>query len=98
MSIITSDITLIIYTCLLDSVFPDSWKNRIVVSLAKISSQTAFSDFRHISILPLIYKVLEKAVYCEIRAYLEVNNIFPELQSRFRSQHGCVSALAHVNN
>nr|CAI5826787.1 unnamed protein product [Callosobruchus analis] len=83
----------IINFCLSNSVYPSSWKKVIVVPLPKKSNIEEYKDLRAISILPVLFKFLEKTVAMKLREHLEVKTVLPEIQSGFRSGHSCSTAL-----
>ncbi len=56
------------------------------------------SNFRPISKLPFISKVLEKIVLEQLNDFLKRNNILDRFQSGFRAGHSTESALLRVSN
>ncbi|XP_046666489.1 uncharacterized protein LOC124358238 [Homalodisca vitripennis] len=76
--------------------FPSSWKQSVVVPLPKNLNPTLVSDFRPISILPVIYKILEKVVAEQLVLYLESEGLLPETLSGFRQGFSTCSALLNV--
>lgn len=89
-------ITNIINTCILEGVFPDTWKISRVVPLPKKNDISSFGDLRPISILPVLSKLLEKIMNCQIREHINMYNILPLYQSGFRAGHSCTTALLGV--
>jgi Reverse transcriptase (RNA-dependent DNA polymerase) len=73
--------------------FPDDWKKALVLPIPKISSPTSFVDFRPISILPCLSKVLENLVAGQIRRHLDNFNLLHKSQSGFRRFHSTASAV-----
>lgn len=84
-------ITYMFNTILTKSVFPDAWKKAKIVPLPKSNN-----DFRPISILPLLSKVMENLIYKQINQYLTFNKLLTERQSGFRKNRSCVTALIDV--
>ena len=52
--------------------------------------------YRPISILPVLSKVLEEHVHDCLSAYLKENILLHKIQSGFRSQHSCETALVQM--
>ena len=51
------------------------------------------SNFRPISVLPVLSKVLERVVYTQLSYHLEANNLLPPQQSGFRPGYSTMSLL-----
>ena len=75
------------------STFPTSWKNARVIPLHKRNSTENPENYRPISSLPLLSKILEKHVYNALYEFLTVNDLISNKQSGFRSNHSCETAL-----
>lgn len=88
--------TYIINQCLINGIFPDAWKKANVLPIPKNSNPTELSQFRPISILPTLSKVLEKIVANQLNKYLLSKSIIPSIQSGFRANHSTTTALLHV--
>lgn len=88
----------IINSCILSGYFPCAWKQSIVTPIAKIREPTEIKHLRSISLLPVLSKVFEKILHQQLRHYLNINNILPDVQSGFRSDHSCVTALCKITD
>lgn len=95
---LSSHLTFLINKCLISGSFPNSWKYACVSPVPKKTNPTRISDFRPISILPTISKMLEKIIYEQLSAFLNNNNILPPTQSGFRANHSTTTALLHVTD
>ncbi|KAJ2939918.1 hypothetical protein O0L34_g6624 [Tuta absoluta] len=78
--------------------FPTAWKYAHVIPLPKKSNANAFSEFRPISILPLLSKVLEHYVHRRLTKHLNHYLLFNKFQSGFRAGHSTTSALVQVTD
>lgn len=96
--VIRDHILNIINSCLLENCFPTSWKIAQVTPIAKSQTVNDYCDLRPISILPTLSKILEHIMNNQIRAYLDVNSLFPSFQYGFRKGYGCVTALLNVTD
>ena len=66
-----------------EMVFPDQWKIAHVIALFKKGDKSLASNYRPVSLLSCVSKILEKIVYKQIYNHLHIK---PEgLKSRYRS-------------
>lgn len=91
-------VTHIVNFCLENGVFPDNWKEAVVLPIPKNSSPKEYKDLRPISILATLSKVLERVVDNQLREYLFKFNLLPESQSGFRPLHSCETALLNITD
>uniref|UniRef100_A0A3B5Q121 Reverse transcriptase domain-containing protein n=1 Tax=Xiphophorus maculatus TaxID=8083 RepID=A0A3B5Q121_XIPMA len=93
-------ITAIINSSLITGVVPKPFKQASLQPLIKKPGLDPFllSNFRPISKLPFMSKILEKVVYNQLKAYLDVHNILEDFQSGFKTLHSTESALLRVFN
>ena len=78
--------------------FPNTWRQAIVIPIPKVPNPLSFSDYRPISILPFLSKVLERIVHQQLSSFLALNKILSPFQSGFRPGHSTVTALNKVND
>ncbi len=64
----------------------------------KWSSKHAEYNYRPISILPIVSKVFEKALYGQLYDYFVVNNLLSQNQFGLRQFHSTASALLDSTN
>ena len=77
--------------------FPDSCKIAKLKPIYKKGSLTEASNYRPISLLPLISKVIEKVIHDQTSTFLNSRNLLYNYQSGFRKNHStdyCLSFLA----
>ena len=77
---------------------PVSQKEAIVTPILKKSDldPSDVKNYRPISNLPFMSKVVEKVVLGQLSVHLSVNDLFPKFQSGFRRGHSTESALLRV--
>ena len=88
----------IINTSLTTGVFPDTFKTAVVKPILKKPKldNNILANYRPISNLPFISKVLEKIVSVQINSFLNENNILETYQSGFRRYHSTETALTKI--
>ena len=77
-------------------IVPDEWKQAKVLPLFKSGNVENCSNYRPISILPIITKILEKHIHTHLYKYLQDYNLISTNQSGFRPNHSCETALHHM--
>ena len=93
---IADEITFICNQSIAKSVFPSKWKEAKVTPLFKNGPLEDVNNYRPISILPVLSKVLEKHVHESFYDYLHAFQLLHKTQSGFRSQHSCETALVNM--
>ena len=78
------------------SIFPKQCKHAKLKPLFKKGSTTEPKNYRPISLLPLISKIIEKVIHDQTQAYLDKNDIIYKYQSGFRSKHSTNSCLSFL--
>ena len=92
-------ITKIINLSLDSGYFPLTWKCALVRPLLKKDGlPPVFKNFRPVSNLAFISKLVETVVAKQLQHYLNCNNLFPVFQSAYRQNHSTETALLKVMN
>ena len=65
-------------------IFPDKLQIAKVIPVYKKGEQTVFSNYRPISLLPAISKVLEKIMFEQLSSYLKGSKLLFDHQDGFR--------------
>ena len=77
--------------------FPSPFKLAKVKPVFKKGPKTNVSNYRPISLLPILSKVIEKVVHEQTTKFLNNNNIFYKYQSGFRNNHSTNLFLSFLN-
>ena len=91
-------ITLIINQSLCTGIFPDKLKLAKVVPVFKKENPHMTGNYRPISLLPVISKVVEKIVFSQLYKYFNDNNLLYNSQYGFRKGHSCEYAAMEVTD
>lgn len=84
--------------CFTSGVYPDILKIAKVIPLYKKGNNTLPENYRPISLLPIINKLLERLIEKRLRAFLQNHNVFYEYQFGFRTGYSTSFALLEITN
>ena len=88
----------IINTCITRSDIPDPWKHSTVRPIFKSGNTSDPANFRPISLVPVIMKVVERIVHQQLYHYLSHNHLLASAQHGFRPRHSTETALLSVTD
>ena len=93
-------ITIIVNLSFDNAIFPTHFRNALVSPLLKKPSLDVdnLKNFRPVSNLCFISKIVEKAVTLRLAIHLSLNNLYEQNQSAYRKYHGTETALPKVHN
>ena len=92
-NVITPSLLFIVNKSISSGQFPSAWKEATVKPLFKSGSKDDINNYRPISILPTISKLIEKWVEKQFSQYLTDFKLLHKSQSGFRPKHSTESAL-----
>ena len=78
------------------STFPNIWKSAIVMPLFKKGDQNLVTNYRPISLLSCLGKLMERVVYKHLYNHLMAENLIYSKQSGFLSGHSTVYQLIDI--
>ena len=96
--IITPLITHIVNLSITTGNVPDDFKVAKVTPLYKKNDKLDVGNYRPVSVLSAVSKILEKAVYVQTQKYLLDNNLIFKTQSGFRPGHSTETCLLHLTD
>ena len=95
---IVPSLTRLINLCLSTSVVPDMWKKANVIPIHKHGDKHVFANYRPISLLSVVSKILEKVVFKHVYNYFHTTDLLSSHQSGFRPGDSTVNQLAYLYN
>ncbi|XP_015768412.1 PREDICTED: RNA-directed DNA polymerase from mobile element jockey-like [Acropora digitifera] len=97
--LISDSLALIFNRSIETSIFPDEWKSaRITPLYKKCGNRSDPSNYRPISIIPVVAKVFERIAYDQVYRYLTEYKLLYCYQSGFRTLHSTVTALIEATD
>ena len=93
-------ILFIVNDSLKNGVFPEALKSALVRPSIKDENGDAnsYKNYRPISNLPFLSKIIEKSVHRQLENYLQRHNLHAEFQSGYKSNHSCETATLAIYN
>lgn len=79
-------------------VVPDCTKKAVVTPLFKKNNKLDVGNYRPVSVLTSLSKILEKAVHKQVELFCKENNILYPLQSGFRCDFSTDTCLTHLHD
>lgn len=79
-----------------NGIFPDEWKVAHITPIHKGGKRDVVSNYRPISLLPLIGKLMEKLIHSRVYSYLQTKGFFTESQCGFHPQHSTNQAIGNM--
>ena len=96
--VISDSLTLTFNQAITLSSFPDEWKIARVVPLYKNGQRSIPGNYRPISVLPAISKIMERILHDQLYNYLTKFDLFSDTQFGFRKFHSTAGALLDCTN
>ena len=95
-SVLKSPLCVVINKSLKEGVFPDLMKVAKIIPLHKGGECDVLDNYRPISLLPALSKVLERVVYSQTTQYFEENRLIYPKQYGFCKKHSTTDAIMNL--
>ena len=84
----------------LESIMPSSYKEAVLTPILKKPNMDpeVLKNYRPVSNLPYVSKLIEKIVAKQLTSYVHTNNLEEAMQSAYRANHSTETALCRLHN
>ena len=89
-------ITHLVNLSIMCKTFPSQWKSAKVIPLHKKEETILPQNYRPVALLPIVSKILERAVFVQVIDYFESNHLLHPSHHGFRSKHNTCTALLQM--
>ena len=97
--ILAPTLATIVNKSITSGIVPQAYKEAVVSPIIKKSNlEPTLANFRPVSNLPFISKIIEKVVSDQINAFTDLHSLDEPLQSAFKKGHSTETALVKVQN
>lgn len=88
----------IVNSSLRENIFPEELKNALITPVIKDERKSSeeYKNYRPVSNMKFLSKLLEKFMYSQLNRFIEENALHAEFQSAYRQQHSCETALINI--
>ena len=95
--VISPSLTQVINLSIMTANYPQDWKEGIISPVPKGGDLTQDKNWRPVTLLPILSKVLEKVLNGQIKKHFEENRIFDPGQHAYRSNKSCQTAWVDLD-
>ncbi len=95
---IAPSLTLIFNQSIRTGIFPSDWKVARVTPIYKSGGKFCMSNYRPISVISIVARIMEKLIHNQIYEYLIKENLLANSQHGFRPNHSTLTALLDITN
>ena len=96
--LIATSLAYIFNACIETKVFPGDLKIGKVTPIFKYERKDGLNNYRSITVLPIVARVMERLIYKQIYDYSNIEKLLNENQWGFRSLHSTVLALSDCSS
>ena len=96
--VLASPITDLVNLSISFTLFPDDCKIAKLKPLYKKEAKTKPKNYRPISLLPLLSKIIERILHNQTQEFLDKNNILYKYQSGFQKHHSTDTCLSYLTD
>ena len=93
--VIAKPITYLVNLTISTGLIPAEWKDARVTPIFKSGARNDDNNYRLISVLPLVSKIMERAIQVQFLAFLTEHDLLSDFQSGFRKKHSTETAVVY---
>ena len=93
---VVPSLTKLINMSLQQNIVPDIWKKANVIPVHKKNNESILNNYRPISILPAVSKILERIIFKHLYNFFHENNLLTNNQSGFKQRDYTINQLAYL--
>ena len=95
-TILAPQVTFMLNLSMKSAIFPQAWKEALVIPIPKGGNLTQVKNYRPISLLPLPGKILEKLMHKQLSEHIDENSLLTENQYGFRKGRSTIHSVAQL--
>ena len=95
---ICHEVTHLVNLCFSKGIFPRAFKKAQITPIFKAGARASFCNYRPISVLPVLSKVIETIMNFQLNLFFTENNILDQCQFGFRSGHSTYMPVAILHD
>ena len=97
-SVIAPSVATLFNTTIKTGHLPKQFKKATIAPVFKSGDKHVAANYRPISLLPILSKVLEKVIASQLKRYLKEHSLLPAEQFAYRDRHSTEDALVYTVN
>ena len=96
--VIAKPITYLVNLTISTGPIPAEWKDARVTPIFQSGARNDVNNYRLISVLPLVSKIMERAIQVQFLAFLTEHDLLSDFQSGFRKKHSTETAVVYLTD
>ena len=94
--VIAKPITYLVNLTISTGLIPTEWKDARVTPIFKSGARNDVNNYRPISVLPPVSRIMERAIQVQLLAFLTEHDLLSDYQSGFREKHSTETAGVYI--
>ena len=94
--VIAKPVTYLVNLTISTGLIPTEWKDARVTPIFKSGARNDVNNYRPISVLPPVSRIMERAIQVQLLAFLTEHDLLSDYQSGFREKHSTETAVVYI--